>query len=155
MKSFWLISICILLAGCGGLAWNTTVADTPSVRRAMAESVVLGKTTEGEFTARWGLPTQKIREGGQTSFVYRNLSDFPYEDPFIKFGDSTRYVIVTFQYGIASAVVTSDGVNCRATFPPRPPGHGFDNPAVVSPIGTCPGVYRPPSGQDQGMGGPV
>lgn len=125
--------ICLLLAGCGGVAWNTTVADHPQVRRAMVESVAIGQTTEKRFIAQWGRPTQKIREGAQVSYVYRNIANPPgYFAP--QFGNSQAYVIVAFQYGLAVGAYSSDIQGCRATFAPRPPGHGFDNPSTVHAV---------------------
>lgn len=135
MRHLPVLSFCLLTA-CGGLSWNTEVAATPEARLAMASTVVPGATTETGFTTRWGNPTQKIREGGQTEFVYRSMRNPPgWYAP--QFGDSQNYVIVTFQYGLATAVRTSDGIDCRATFPPRPPGHGFDTPSTVRPVGGC------------------
>ena len=104
----------------------------------MEFSVIPGTTTEREVEMRWGLPVQKVREGGQTTWVYRDMG-FP---PFLGFaipkgGDSTRYVMVTFQYGIAVDVTTSDEVDCRATFTPRPPNYTFDNPTPVGLVGRC------------------
>lgn len=127
---------CLALAACGGLAWNTEVAATAESRTAMALFVVPGATTETGFATRWGNPTQKIREGGQTEFVYRDMRNLPgwY---YPQFGTSHDYVIVTFQYGLATGVRTSDGIDCRGTFPPRPPGPGFDNPATVRLVGGC------------------
>lgn len=138
-----------LLASCnGGYAWNTEVASTRAARDAMANSVILGTTTETALTTRWGNPTQKVREGGQTEFIYRNMTN-PRGFYVLQFGDSNDFVIVTFQYGLASGVRTSDGIHCHGTFPPRPPGPGFDNPSTVRLVGTCasqaaasPGVGR-------------
>ena len=122
-----------MLCGCGGVAWNTTLADTPYVRHAMVASVDVGRTTEKAMVAHWGNPTQKIHEGAQTSFVYRNVKN---SEPgyFLQFGNSGAYVVVDFQYGIAVAVRSSDTDGCRGTFPPRPPGPGFDNPSTVHPV---------------------
>ncbi|NNE81331.1 MAG: hypothetical protein HKN18_13780 [Silicimonas sp.] len=123
----------LLLASCGGLSWNTTVADHPQVRQAMLASVVPGATTEKSFAAQWGNPTQKIREGGQVSYVYRNMKNPPgYYAP--QFGNSRDYVIVAFQYGLAIGAYSSDTEGCRATFAPRPPGHGFDTPSTVHTV---------------------
>lgn len=61
--------LCLVLAGCGGLAWNTNVADHPQVRTAMVASVVPGVTTEKRFELQWGKPTQKMREGGQVAYI--------------------------------------------------------------------------------------
>ncbi|MDU8943918.1 hypothetical protein [Ovoidimarina sediminis] len=145
----------LCLAGCSGVAYNTTVAATPAARLAMAMSVVPGETTEQGFMTRWGAPVQKIREGGQTEFVYRDMSELEwYHLP--QFGDSTRYVIVTFQYGIATGVRTSDGIACRATFPPRPPNFALDNPTQVQLVGSCPlgGLWPGVGGTgDGGSGG--
>ena len=124
---------CLALSGCGGLAWNTTVADHPEVRAAMLASVEPGYTTEKRFTAQWGNPTQKIREGGQVSFVYRNMSNpRGYYAP--QFGTSGAFVVVDFQYGTAIGAYSSDEQGCRATFAPRPPGQGFDNPSTVHAV---------------------
>lgn len=123
----------LFLASCGGVSWNTTVANHPRVRSAMVASVVPGETTEKQFTLRWGKPTQKQREGGQTTFIYRNMSNPPgYYAP--QFGNSQDYVVVQFQYGLAVGAYSSDTEGCRATFPPRPPGHGFDNPSTVHAV---------------------
>ena len=108
----------------------------------MVESVEIGITTETQFVTRWGRPVQKVREGAQVDYIYRDIVDVPFGDP-ISHGDSTRFVIVTFQYGRAVAVRTSDEELCRATFAPRPPGHAFDNPTTVYPIWSCPGLFRP------------
>ncbi len=126
----------LMLAACGGVAWNTEVATTPEARTAMALFVEPGVTTETGFATRWGNPSQKVREGGQTEFIYRDMKNLPgwY---YPQFGDSHNYVIVTFQYGLATGVRTSDGIDCRGTFPPRPPGPGFDNPATVRLVGRC------------------
>ncbi len=125
--------VCLWLSGCGGLAWNTTLADDAGVRSAMLASVVPGRTTEGDVKARWGNPTQKIREGAQVTYVYRNMSNPP--GPYaLQFGDSTAYVLIEFQYGIATEVRTPEIEGCRSTFPPRPPGPGFDNPSTVKPV---------------------
>lgn len=143
----------LCLAGCSGVAYNTTVAQSPASRLAMAMSVIPGETTERGFMTRWGAPVQKVREGGQTEFVYRDMREAEwYHLP--QFGDSTAYVIVTFQYGIATGVRTSDGIACRATFPPRPPNFGLDNPTQVELVGTCPlaGLW-PASGDDAAGGG--
>ena len=131
------VILCLsFLAGCTGLAWDTEVAGTLAARNAMAESVVPGWTTETAFTTRWGKPTQKIREGGQTEFVYRDIKNPPgWLLP--QFGNNQDYVIVTFQYGLATAVRTSDGIDCRGTFPPRPPSFDYDNPTTVKLVGTC------------------
>jgi hypothetical protein len=134
---FSVILALLALAGCGGLAWNTDVASTPASRLAMAMSVEPGITTETGFVTRWGHPVQKVREGGQTDFIYRNALNVEWHT-LPQFGDSNDYVIVTFQYGLATGVRTSDGIACRGSFMPRPPGYGFDNPTTVRLIGTCP-----------------
>lgn len=109
------------------------MADHPQVRRAMLASVVPGRTTEKRFALQWGNPTQKSREGGQTAYIYRNMSNPPgYYTP--QFGNSRAYVVVLFQYGIAVGAYSSDTEGCRATFPPRPPGPGFDNPSTVHAV---------------------
>ncbi len=132
--------LCLLLGGCGGVSWNTTVADHPQVRAAMVASVVPGKTTEKRFTRQWGLPTQKQREGGQVAYIYRNMKNLPgYFAP--QFGNSQAFVVVVFQYGVAIGAYSSDSEGCRATFPPRPPGLGFDNPSTVHAV-NCGVVYR-------------
>ena len=129
----WRFSILFLsLAGCGGLAWNTTLADDPQVRWAMLGSVTPGDTTETDVTTRWGNPTQKVREGGETRFIYRDMRNPP-GYLFPQHGVSTDYVVVVFQYGIASYAYSSDTEGCRGTFPPRPPGPGFDDPSTVHP----------------------
>ncbi len=130
------------LSACGGTAWNTQIAETPVVRRLMIESIRVGQTTEQDFVTRWGQPTQKTRQGGQTEFIYRNMID-RHPQWAVQFGDSEAWVIVTFQYGVAIAARSNDTEVCRATFPPRPPGPGFNNPAVIAPVGTCPGLFRP------------
>lgn len=139
-----------MISGCGDLAYNTRVANTPVLRASMAESVVIGQTTEQGLTTRWGQPVQKVREGAQIEYIYRDLTDETIGKLF-SIGNSTAYVIVTFQYGKAVGVRTSNDEGCRATFPPRPPGHGFSNPMTVYPVMTCPGLYRPSGG---GLGAP-
>ena len=135
----WIACFSLLLAGCGGVAWNTTVADHPQVRSAMLASVVPGRTTEKRYVAQWGNPTQKIREGGQVSYVYRNMSNPPgYYVP--QYGNSQAYVVVSFQYGLAIGAYSSDTEGCRATFAPRPPGQGFDNPSTVHAV-NCGVIY--------------
>lgn len=143
----------LFLSACGGLAWNTEVADHWQVRQAMLESVVPGRTTEDRFVARWGAPTQKIREGGQVSFVYRDMKNPKgYRAP--QFGDSTRFVVVVFQYGVAVDAYSSDSQGCRATFPPRPPGPGFDNPSTVKPV-NCGVASEQSANQSQQPGVPA
>ena len=125
--------LCCLLCGCGGVSWNTTVANHPQVRSAMVASVVPGRTTEKRFILQWGNPTQKQREGAQVAYIYRNMSNPPgYYAP--QFGNSQAYVVVLFQYGLAVGAYSSDTEGCRATFPPRPPGPGFDNPSTVHAV---------------------
>ena len=128
----------VACAGCSGIALNTKVANSPAARVEMARSVIPGSTTERELETRWGLPVQKIREGGQTAWVYRDMGFPPFLGMAIpKTGKSGRYVIVTFQYGIAVDVTTSDEIGCRATFSPRPPNYTFDNPTQVGLVGRC------------------
>ncbi|MEL7107378.1 MAG: hypothetical protein AAGM21_15745 [Pseudomonadota bacterium] len=138
MRLFWPLLL-VILASCGETARDTTIAATPDRRAVMAGSVVPGQTTETELITRWGAPTQRVREGGQTEFIYRSMANPPgYYAP--RFGDSANYVIVTFQYGLAVGVRTSDTEGCRATFPPSPPGPGFGHLTTVHPAATCPGV---------------
>lgn len=143
-----ILAIFLLLSGCG-LSWNTTVADHPQVRQAMLDSVEPGETTEMRFRSQWGNPTQKIREGAQTAYVYRNMTNPPgYHFP--QFGDSTAYVVVLFQYGVAVGGYSSDVEGCRATFAPRPPGAHYPNPSTVKPVncGVPPGSDI---GRDKGL----
>jgi hypothetical protein len=126
-------ALLFFLTGCGGLAWNTTLADHPKVRAAMLSSVVPGKTTESRFRTQWGHPTQRIREGAETAYVYRNMSNPP-GYPFPQFGDSNNFVVVLFQYGVAVGAYSSDEQGCRATFAPRPPGAHYPNPTTVKPV---------------------
>lgn len=135
---FLALSLFWFATACTGLSWDTRLAETRATRLAMLQSVEIGRTTERQFTARWGQPTQRIREGGQTDLVYRAITDVPARFPQV--GSSDRFVIVTFQYGKAVGARSNDTELCRATFPPRPPGFGFSAPAIVRPIGTCPGV---------------
>lgn len=131
--------IVLLLAGCGGVSWNTTVANHPQVRRAMLASVVPGRTTEKRFVLQWGNPTQKQREGAQIAYIYRNMTNPPgYYVP--QYGNSQAYVVVLFQYGLAVGAFSSDTEGCRASFAPRPPGPGFDNPSTVHAV-NCGVVY--------------
>lgn len=98
----------------------------------MVDSVQIGVTTEGDVKARWGLPTQRIREGAQVTYVYRNMTNPPgYRFP--QYGNSSNFVLIEFQYGLATDVRGPFDEGCRATFPPRPPGPGFDNPTTVHP----------------------
>ena len=135
----------LLLTGCGGLAWNSTLADDPGVRRAMVASLTPSATTESQFITRWGRPTQIVREGGETRFIYRNMTNpAGYYAP--QFGDSSAYVVAVFQYGRAVKAYSSDTEGCRGTFAPRPPGQAFDNPTTVHPV-NCKGANagsRPP-----------
>lgn len=133
MKHVLALFAVFVVTGCGGLAWNTTVADHPQVRQAMLASIQPGLTTEKRFTTQWGNPTQKIYEGGQVSYVYRNMSNPPgYYAP--QYGTSGAFVVVNFQYGLAVGAYSSDTQGCRATFAPRPPGNGFDNPSTVHSV---------------------
>lgn len=125
--SFW-------LAGCGGVAFNTTVANSAEVRWAMMDSFRPGVTTETGFVAQWGLPTQKVREGAETRFIYRDMRNPAGFHPVPQFGSSGNYVVAVFQFGIARYAYSSDTEGCRATFPPRPPGPGFDNPSTVHAV---------------------
>ena len=155
IRRFLMVAM-IVLAGCSGRAWNTTVADTPAVRAAMLASVVPGQTTDGMFIGQWGRPTQILTEGGQTSFIYRNMKG-PENTRLLQLGDSVRYVIVDFQYGIAVGARSSESVGCRATFPPRPPSYALDNPATVHPV-NCrlagpPGVLSDRYGTGRGAAG--
>ncbi len=116
------------------------MADHGQIRWAMLSSIQPGHTTETQVRLRWGNPTQIVREGAEKRFIYRNMTNPPgYRFP--QFGDSTSYVVVVFQYGIATQVYSSDVEGCRATFAPRPPGAGFDNPTTVHPAncGSLPG----------------
>ena len=139
----------MFLAGCGGLAWNTTLSDHPQVRAAMLASVEPGRTTEMRFRTQWGNPTQKIRDGGQVAYVYRNMSNPP-GHAFPQFGDSTRHVVVLFQYGVAVGAYSSDGEGCRATFAPRPAGSHYPNPATVKPV-NCGVPLGADTGRDKGL----
>ena len=130
---------CVFLASCGGVAWDTTVSDTPAVRMQMVQSLRIGETTDDAFVLRWGPPLQKAREGGREEFIYRNMTN-PEGYIVPRFGDSASYVIVTFRYGRAVAVRIPETEGCRATFPPSPPGPGFAHFTTVHPAATCPGV---------------
>lgn len=125
----------LVMTGCSGVAKNTTVASTSAARAAMADFVVPGHTTDTELTTRWGNPVQKVRRGAQTEFIYRDMRNSSFA--LAQFGTSTDYVIVTFQYGMATDVRTSDEIACRGTFTPRPPNYTFDNPTRVELIGSC------------------
>ncbi|MBT8455565.1 MAG: hypothetical protein HKO95_09265 [Rhodobacteraceae bacterium] len=120
------------LAGCIGLSWDTTVANTAETRLALAQSVEIGRTTERGLVTRWGNPLQKVHEGGQSEYIYRQMN-----------GDSADYVIVTFQHGLATGVRWSEIGGCRATFAPRVPGYGYDTPDIVRPVGACAPAARP------------
>jgi hypothetical protein len=126
-----LLSVLPMLAACGEIALDTRVADRAEVRRAMVESVELGRTTDDAFVLRWGPPHQKSREGAREAFVYRSGLQ------------SERFVIVHFDYGIASAVASSETESCRGTFAPRVPGYGFDRIEPVHPTGWCGPAARP------------
>lgn len=144
----WIVLV-LCLSGCGGVAWNTTIADHPQVRASMLASVTPGQTTETRFRTQWGAPTQKVSEGGQVAYVYRNMTNPPgYRFP--QYGDSSAFVVVLFQYGIATGAYSSDEQGCRATFAPRPPGAGFANPTTVKPVscGLSPGAD---AGRDGGL----
>ena len=129
----------LLLLNACGIAYNTTVAEHGPVRLAMIDSIVVGHTTEKEVIARWGRPVQKVYEGSQVDYVYRDMRD-PESGRLSEFGDSSKYVIVTFQFGKAIGVTSNDLEFCRSTFAPRPPGAGFFNPGTVHPLPHCPGV---------------
>lgn len=146
--------ICLMLSGCTGLAFNTTLANDPGVRNAMLTSVRPGVTTERDVTTRWGRPTQKIREGAEISYVYRDMRNPPgFYAP--QFGTSTAYVVIVFQYGLAVGAYSSDTEGCRATFAPRPPGHAFDNPSTLKPI-NCGSTNRPDvASEDRGRSTPT
>ncbi|MEL6168336.1 MAG: hypothetical protein AAFR35_06570 [Pseudomonadota bacterium] len=139
------ILLALTLTGCGEVAFNTTVADRQVTRFAMLSSVQIGETTERQFVTRWGLPTQKVLEGGRTEYIYRNMRDDFVTAP-TQFGDSLNYVIVTFEYGVAIGARSGDFERCRGTFAPRPPGYGFTNPSTVHVVGAC--------GSTQGFGAP-
>ncbi len=129
------LPILLILAGCGGVAWDTRVAENPATRLAMVDSVRIGDTTEMQLVGRWGNPLQKLRDGGNTDYIYR-----------ARLGDQTNWVIVTFQHGVAIAVKSSDLEGCRASFAPRVPGYGLDTPDTVKPVGWCANPadpYRP------------
>lgn len=121
-----LFLVCLSLAGCGGLAWDTRVAESADTRFAMMTSIIPGNTTETQATTRWGDPLQKVRDGARVEYIYRSRA-----------GDHRSFVIVTFEYGVAISVRTTESEGCRATFPPRIPGHAGDTPAIVRPIGHC------------------
>ena len=139
---------CLAVAGCSGVATNTTVAATPGARLAIADFVVPGHTTETAMTTRWGPPVQKVRRGAQTEFIYRDMRNRRGSLPVPHFGSSTDYVIVTFQYGLATGVRVSDDILCRGTFAPRPPNYTFDYFSRVELVGIC----RGRSGQGPGQG---
>jgi hypothetical protein len=119
------------LAACGVVALTTSVADRTEVRRAMVDSVRIGQTTDDAFVLRWGPPHQKAREGGRVNFIYRSPRQ------------SEAFVIVTFDYGIASDVRSTETEACRGTFAPRVPGYGFDRIVPVHPVGWCGPATRP------------
>lgn len=121
----------LTLSACGEVALDTRVADRAEVRRAMVDSVEIGRTTDDAFVLRWGPPHQKQREGARMAFVYRGRMQ------------SEHFVIVYFDYGIASAVASSETEPCRGTFAPRIPGYGFDRIEPVYPAGWCGPAGRP------------
>ena len=131
------LALILILAACEPVAWNTLVAEDPAVRMAMVQSIRVGVTTDTDVATRWGKPVQIVREGAQHQWIYRDMRQ-P-SGVFPQFGDSSEYVIVTFQYGIATGVRSSDFEGCRGTFPPRPPGPGYPNPSTVMPV-NCPGA---------------
>ena len=144
MRPVFLIVLC--LSGCTGLAWNTTVANDPGVRVAMLASVRPGVSTETDVRTRWGRPTQKVREGAEVRYIYRDMRN-PEGNYALQFGTSDAYVVVVFQYGIATRAYSSDTEGCRGTFAPRPPGHGFDNPGTVHAV-NCGAGFRPGTDDD-------
>ena len=99
----------------------------------MVASVMPGVTTDEAFETRWGKPVQIIREGAQQAWIYRDMTNPP-GPYFLQFGDSSKYVIVDFQYGVAVGARSSEMVGCRGTFAPRPTGYEFDNPSTVHPV---------------------
>lgn len=157
MRAFATFCMIGLLAGCGGLSWDTRVAENMATRLAMIESVRVGDTTEMQYVGRWGNPLQKMRDGGRVDYIYRSRS-----------GDPDKYVIVTFEHGVAIDVRSNETVGCRASFAPRIPGYSGDTPDVVKPIGWCAndgdtyvtnGVWKrmaaEANGAVQGMTGPA
>lgn len=126
MRNLLIFGIMSALAGCGGLAWDTRVAERQATRLAMIESVRIGDTTELQHVARWGNPLQKLREGGRVDYIYRR-----------RMGDHARYVIVTFEHGVAIDVRSNDTVGCRASFAPRVTGYTADTADIVKPVGWC------------------
>ncbi|MEM8631525.1 MAG: hypothetical protein AAGF74_09825 [Pseudomonadota bacterium] len=98
----------VCVAGCGGITSNTLVAEEPAGRHAMRASVTPGLSTEGDVLLRWGRPVAKNRQGGQTEWIYQNTDR-----------SGSPFVIVTFQYGIATRVQTIDEPSefCRAQLP--------------------------------------
>jgi len=125
------LAVVLPLLACGEVALDTRIADRAEVRRAMVDSVEIGRTTDDAFVLRWGPPHQKQREGGRESFVYRSQRQ------------SEAFVIVTFDYGIASGVRSTETESCRGTFAPRIPGYGFDRVEPVHPTGWCGPSARP------------
>ena len=121
----WIVLL-FWLGACGGVAWDTHVADTAVVRQQMVASVAIGDTTEDQYVARWGNPYQRARYGARVDYVYRSA-----------LGDPSHFVIVTFEMGVAIAVKLTETEACRADFAPRFPGYGWDTPEIVKPIGTC------------------
>lgn len=134
-------ALLLSLAACGGVAWDTEIAETATARRAMLDSVRIGVTTETEFVTRWGPPFQKIREGGRTEFVYRRQEV------------NSRYVIVTFDYGVAIAARSNDMELCRGAFLSRVPGYGIDSQDTVVAVGNCRRVGAPLSATGRPDGG--
>jgi len=126
LRLFRLSCLGLLLAGCGGVAWDTRIAENAATRLAMIESVRIGDTTEMQLVGRWGNPLQKLRDGGNVDYIYRSRT-----------GDQSRYVIVTFQHGVAIAVRSNETEGCRGSFAPRIPGYGGDTPDTVKPVGWC------------------
>ena len=140
----------VVLQACGGLAFDTRVADSQATRFAMIESVSVGDTTETQFVTRWGNPFQKVRDGGRVEYIYRSRA-----------GDGSNFVIVTFEYGVAIAVRSNETEGCRASFAPRVPGYAADTPDIVKPIGWCADpsdpydrneIWRNLTGQEAGSG---
>ena len=81
MRHLLLLALLPLVA-CGEIARDTRMADRADVRRAMLDSVEIGRTTDDAFVLRWGPPHQKQREGGRTAFVYRSQLQSELDDWF-------------------------------------------------------------------------
>ena len=126
MRQVLFLAVCVAVGGCGGLAWDTRMASQPATRLAMITSVEPGLTTEPQFVVRWGNPLQKAYDGGRVDYIYRART-----------GDQADFVIVTFEYGVAIAVRSSETEGCRSSFAPRVPGYGWDTPDIVKPVGWC------------------